>query len=348
MNGNPVVVSQSLEEEVDRSLWKILLLVLLAAFLNVGAIHYFNQFLLTGQFGYFLVSAVLGGFFLAFIVLDTMLIKDWKKLQFAMILFVVAPLILYYEKLYPVPSQILLIGSVIFLVLLSSASRRGFNLQSALLKVKFSSIAKVILPKAAAGLFIFLTILLYLQYFEWGKFDEKVGKNFLFQSLSAAEPIVKIFYTNFSFNYPISKVLNAIAEAQLKKSRPDFLSSITSDLSLDFSKLPEKTQKKLIEQAVGEIKKFLVSLLGDLNDQMTVKDYIFDFLKNRVQGFLGQAKFAFGFIVAAIFFSLLKSIEVSLRWLIVFAGFLIYKFLLAINFAHIGLETRSREFVVLS
>ena len=89
-------------------------------------------------------------------------------------------------------------------------------------------------------------------------------------------------------------------------------------------------------------------VIGDESKYQLVKDVLFSLVKQKVENFSEKTRSYFGLIVILIFFSTFKGIFGAFGWFIRFCAFLLYKILLILGFAYISVESRSREFILLS
>lgn len=340
MSPNPTIISQSKEAEEDRSIWKIIVLAIVGAGLIFGATYFFNTFLLTANYRILLLSSILGGGFFIVTVLETLFIKSRFKIGVIMLLNSIVPLAVFYPELYPNPSVILLTGSLLLFVFLIFAVTNALKMLSNSLKIRFFSISKAVLSKAVTGLLIFLSVVLYLQYFGWGRFNDALGRDLVGQTLDSSRPIVGLWFSGVSFSGTVGDFLDGITESQLRKIGPNG--------ARDFQKLspPEKTEA--IRQLSLKLKKELEKVVGPLRTDQPLKEAVYSIGKGYVNNLSPTVQSALGVLAALAFFLTVKGIAVLLYWLIGLMAFVVYKFLLIIGFAHISLESRSREFVMLS
>ncbi|MDI6734141.1 MAG: hypothetical protein QMD50_01440 [Patescibacteria group bacterium] len=343
---NPTIISQSKEIEVDQSFYKIVILGVFAAGLNVAGVYFFNQFLITAESGNLILSLIAGILFLALIILQVFLIKSRFRLGLLMFVEAFAPVVLFYSR-FTVFNEIpfpLVIGAVIFFVFLCVASMRGHRTLANSLKIKFWVVAKSVTPKATSGLLLFFAVLIYLNYFKWGNFNETLGQRFVSESIRSSEAAIRIWIPNFSSNKPIGDTINDFIESQLKNMKADK----SGDLKVNFDQLPEAAQKIMIEEAAKGIKGYLGKTLSSFNVKDSLSDVVYRFLKNYAERLSATSKSMVGIVISLLIFFALKGIAALFYWFIELIGYLIFKFVLVTNFAHINLETRSREFVILS
>ena len=348
MSPNPTVISQSKEPEEDRSLWKIIILALLGAGFVFVATYFFNKFLLTADYSNLFFSFLFVGIFLVVMILQVFFIKDGLKMAGVTFLQGIAPLIVFYPKIYPVPSLILIAGSLIFFIFMVSAAIKGQRVLANSLEVRFFFTARNVLPRVFTGFLIFFTIVLYLNYFLWGNFNDELGKVLVGQTLNSSQPIVGIVYSDISFNKTVQNFLDVIAENQLRKIRPGMAGGTGDEFAIDFQSLSSPEKAEVIRQFSLGLKKKLEKIVGPLSASAPVTGEVFRIIKNYFSGLSDVLKSALGLVLALAFFFGVKGIATLLYWFIELVAFVLFKFLLITGFARISLENRGREFVMLS
>ncbi|MCP6719868.1 MAG: hypothetical protein KJI72_00895 [Patescibacteria group bacterium] len=347
MSPNPTVISQSKESEEDRSLWKIIILVLFGAGFIFATTYFFNKFLLTADYSRLFFSLLFGGGFLVVMILQIFFIKGRFNMVVVMFLQGITPLIVFYSRIYPSPSLVLIAGSLIFFIFLVFAAVRGQRVLSNSLEIKFFFTARSILPRAVTGLLIFLTIVFYLNYFSWGNFNDELGRVLVGQTLASSQPIVGLVFSDISFNKTVQSFLDVIALNQLRKI-PSSMGETEADPAINFQRLPPPEKAEAVRRFSLELKKELEKVVGPLNASAPVTGEVFRITKDYFNGLSAALKSALSLALALAFFFGVKGIAVLLYWFIELVAFVLFKFLLISGFAHITLENRGREFVMLS
>jgi len=347
---SPTIISQSGAVETDQNFYKVIIFGVIIVLLGIAGVYCFNQFLITAESANFVLSLVASIIFLALVVLQVFFVKSRTRLIFLLFIEAIAPLVIFYSHFlsgFPLP---LLIGFGLFFVFLCLGIIRGRRILANSLKVNFWIVAKSVIPKATSGLLLFFAILVYLNYFVWGNFNEAVGQRFVSGFIRSGEPIIRIWVPDFSVENSVGDTINVFMEKQMSSMNFDKNSNIGSDTS--FSKLSDEAKKNLVENAAKGFKNYFLLYFSKNLNLFNMKDSVgaavYNFLKNYMNQLSVANKSIVGIVISFIVFLTLKSIAFFLYWLIEFISFLIFKFLLAINFAHITLETRSREFISLS
>lgn len=348
MNLNPTVISQSKEEEEDRSFWKVIIIALLGAASVFASFFLFNKFLIEGSLVRLLGSAVFAVLFFALFILQIFFVKSRVRIGFLTLLQAAAPIFVFYSKIFPEPSFALIAGFAVFFIFLTSAAFRGQKEIANVLKIKFFSITKSILPRAVSGFLIVFSLLLYLTYFVWGGFNENFAQKLVSQTLASGEPIFKLVLTDASFESSTDEFLKKITESQLNKIKVDRSGVSGAEPVLEFWRLPPAEKEKLISETAKELKKKFEKTVGPLNGNVPVNEEVYRIIKEYVDSLSPAAKSALSVIVAVLFFFFARGVVYFFYWVPGVISFILFKFLLVSGFVYINLESRNREFIMLS
>ncbi len=342
------IISQSKEAETDRRVWKIVLLGFLGTGASVASVSGFNHLLLGLNPFYLWPTIIAFAFFLILTMLQIFLIKGLEKLSLIAFVESAAPLALFWDKLYPQVSVILVLGAVFIFVFLFAAARRGRSFLENSVKIKFFEISRSFLPKAVMGFLLFAAVLLYLNYFEWGNFNSDMGRRLTTGVLMNSEPIVKIIVPGVSFDLTVRELLRTLAAEQLKNTRLQIEGVSASSPETDFRALPKRDQEKLITQATDQLQSIMISKFGNVGPNEKITDFAYALASKYFSDSLKNSAWILPLAVTLIFFFALKGIFALFYWLFILLAFLVFKLLVLFGFAYFNLETRSREFVLLS
>ncbi len=349
MTPGPTVTAQAVEAEIDRSILKIIFLALFGAGLSVLSVKLFLNFLLDIQSGFFFLwlAAAIG--FLVVILLETIFIKSRMKLIGIMFLQGIVPLALFIDQLYPIISVPLITGAGLFVLFLILGSHKGWRFLGESLTIRFSFMAKIVLPKVVMGMIFLLLSVMYIQYFELNKFTDTLGRSVVSEMLIASEPVVKLWFPNVNFDQNTQSFFESVAEAQLKNIRVETTRGDGARVSVEFKTLTDDMKKKIISD-VGEKIRIIFEEKSNssFSPNTLIKESIFLATKKYIQNSSEKMGSLFSIIVIIIAFFTFKGVFSLIHWLISLIAFLIYKFLVVVGFAYINLESRSREFILLS
>ena len=90
------------------------------------------------------------------------------------------------------------------------------------------------------------------------------------------------------------------------------------------------------------------TLTGPLSESAPVNVVIYDQISRYVSRLSPNTLTILGFVAALLLFFALKGFAALFYWLVILFAFVVFKFLVVIGFAYVNLETRSREYIMLS
>jgi len=323
------------------------LLGFLGAVASVATVSGFNSLLMSLSALYFWPTVLAFTFFLVVVILQVFLIKGLGKLTTIAFAMSVAPLALFWSRIYPQISMVLIAGMALLFIFLFVAMRRGRNVVENSIKLKFFDIAKSFVPKVATGFLLLACVLLYLNYFEWGNFTPAMGHEIVTSVLLSAEPVVKVIVPSVSLSVTVKQLLESIATDQLRNTKLQ-VPGVSGGPETDFRSLPKLDQQNLIGQATNQLLGVFESRFGVVNPDEKLTDFAYDLVNKYVAASLGGSPWILPLVVLVLFFTAMKGILALLYWFFTLLAYLVFKLLVLLGFAYFNLETRSREFILLS
>ncbi len=346
MTPGPTITSQATEAEVDRNNLKITILGILGIGASILAARIFMALLADLRTDYFVVWGVSVCVFITLLMLQTIFIKSRTKLQMLMFLQGIAPAVLLFEYFYPAVSFPLFIGIFLSCFFYMIAANRGWTILANSLNIKFSFIAKNTIPKALTGVLIFSSLFAYTYYFEAGKFTKDLGQSVVYQLLDASQPLVEMWFPGVSFSQSGKEFFERIATTQLEKI--PFEEAAKNPALAEFGKLPEKEKQKIIVEAGAKVRIAAESSFGAFPANEPVKNSVFIIVQSWTKDMKQKFGDVFSIVLTIIIFFSLKGFFALFHWLAALVAFLTYKFLIVTGFAYTNIESRSREFILLS
>ncbi len=343
---NPRIISESKEPELDRSFWKLLLLIVVGTVWSVLAAYTFNHFLTTANYTSLLWTLILILLFLVHVVLEAVLIKNGVRRAGFLFLQCVAPLEIFYAEIFAGQGMVLLIGVAVLFVLTVVGAARGARVLLNGMTIRFSEAARTTVPLVASGIALFLAIVLFANYFGWGTFNETVGHALLDGTLRAAEPIVQLWFPKVTFDQPLKDFLANVAETEIQNQYAQAVQGVAGVPNL--SELSDAQKTQLLSTAAEDMRTNLQRATGlSLDPGAPARYLIYQLISERLSGLPSGTNQLIGLGVALVFFLAARGIIALLLPLVLLLAYLIYKFLLSVGFVHISTETRTREFVVM-
>lgn len=351
MQNHVTVTSQSKDEERDQSIWKIVALAVVGAGANLLATSALGTYLVTAtsELLFVIAGAALVG--ISVFVLQALFVKSALILRAIVLVETLAPLVLFTGRLFSDTSLVLLGAVVLFFFFANMGSMRGLRQAAVSMSVHFFDTARTVIPKVLTGALIFMTALVYLTYFSWGTLNEAVGRRFVNQVLTSADPALRLYFSNVSVDQNVGEFLSEIVYSQLAGDRNNIVGSLVEDAgegSDVFRNLPVPQRDAIVARVAESFRMSLVPIFGELNVGEPVRDVIYRLLVERFSSLSPSqyATFTIGGLVL-VFFAL-KGFLSLFHWLIAVFAYLIFKLLMALGFARTGLATQTREFVLLS
>lgn len=342
------VISESREAETDRSVWKIILLGLLGIAASVASVAGFGRILSGLNYFYFWPTLIAFTLFVVFSILQIFLVKGLGKLAIIVFLESVAPLALFWDKLSPHFPVFLTLGSAVLFIFLFAAARRGRKVLENSIEMNFFETSKSFLSKITTGFLIMFSVLLYLNYFEWGNLTAEMGRRIVAETLSISKPFVKIIFPGVSLEGTVHDLLKSMAMEQLKNTRLQIPGVSASSPETDFRSLPQRDQDKLTDQAITQLQTVVAGRFGSFNPNEKISDFVYGLVNRYLASSMNASPWILPAVAVLAFFFALKSILVLFHWLFTLLAFMVFKILILTNFAYYNLETRSREFILLS
>jgi len=322
------------------------LLGLLGALASVATVSGFNSLLLGFSSLYFWPTVLAFTLFIIAVILQVFLIKGLGKLTIIAFVTSAAPLALFWNRIYPQISMVLIAGAALFFIFLFFAMKRGHSVAENSIKLKFFDIAKSFVPKVATGFLLLACILLYLNYFEWGNFTPAMGRKIVTGIILSAEPVVKVIVPSVSLGVTIRQLLENIAADQLKNTKLE-VPGVSGGPETSFQSLPKLDQKNLIGQATNQLLGVFESRFGVVNPDEKLTDFAYDLISKYANTSLGSSPWILPLAAVLLFFTAMKGILALFYWLFTLLAYLVFKLLVLLGFAYFNLETRSREFILL-
>ncbi len=346
-NPNLEIISERREPETDRSVWKIFLLGLLGVAASAAAVSGFMNFSTSPNSFYFWTFVVAVLLFWALKLLQIFFVKGFWKLFSITLCEILVPLAVFRTHFDSVTLPYLLAGAILAFLFFGAAIKRGRNAVENSIEPQFFPVSKSMLPKLTSGFLIFLSLLLYLNYFVWGNFTDTLGRAMLRSVTSSAEPVVHLWIPNVSFEMSIQTFLDTLVREELERTNFTVAETGGQTQQLGFLELPQKQQELYFEQAKQQASIAFVAQFGNINRNESANTFMYDLGKQYVEKMGTAARGALSIATIVVFFLCVKGIVVLLYWLIGLLGFVFFKLCVVTGFAVMSVETKTRRFPIL-
>lgn len=346
MNNEPSVVSQSRIEDADFSIMKIVMLALFSIGASLAMVYEFIEFLSSLQYAFLWFATAALFMFLVMNILNTFFIKRFSIIAGIALLETGLPVLLFLSRI-KTEAWPLIIGFSLFFIFVLAGINRGRSHLGNSIKIKFFATTKMVTAKLVTGVLIGVSVVFYMQCFSvGGACVEGFGREVLNQALNLSKPIVNIWIPNISADQSVSDFFKQFAISEI--GRVQYNGGLTSiNPKNGISEIPLEAREKIVTQFSGELQKTVEQKTGPLNAKASVRNEVFRLIAN----YLGKLPDAMQTLVSVgmailLFFSL-KGIAFLFYWFVDLIAFLVYKLLIAADFAVVTYETRNREFVIL-
>lgn len=351
MLDNITVLSQSRDEERDGPFWKVAIFALVGIGANLLAVSSLSQFLATANPDLLYVIGVAGLVALTVFVLQALFVKSAWILRLVVFLEAAAPLALFFDRFSGDSSLVLFAAVAAFFLYANMGSLRGLRQAASSTAVRFFDVARTVVGKSLTGALILTMALVYLTYFSWGTLNDSVGRRFVNQMLTSADPVLRMYFSRASVDSTVGELLREVVRAELEGGKAELLDELAPESSspLDaFHNLPVPQRDAIIERVAESFRESLEAIVGPLDPSEPVRDAVYRLLEERLSSLTPSqyATFTIGGVVL-VFFAL-KGFFSLFHWLIAVVAYLVFKLLVALGFARIGVATQTREFVILS
>jgi len=353
MDPNIQIISESQEVEEDKNWWKILLIFVINAAILIGTVYNFKIYLTKTNNFNLLFFCVLFFLLLVFSILEVFLIKGKWKIFFFTLIEAFLPLTLFINQIktsYPQLIRILVVFSLLSFYLIFIAKLKGIEKLSNSLKIKFFETTKVILPKLSSGFLIIFIVIWYFVFFEWQIGSPNAEKILITNLTSVASTLSRLISPNLMIapNKKMDNIVQEVALLQLKTNKLKFNTNENTNVNLSFNQLPTEMKKQILTMTVNNIEKELKSKFDFFSPQQTVEEFVYLLYKKYFNYFSSTFGGWTYIVLAFLIFLIGKSVFTLFYWLIKLFAFIIFKLLVAFGFVYITLETKAREFILLS
>ncbi len=344
----PVIISQSKDEEADTSAWKLIVLALLGVTSGILSSSYTVQFFKTADTHFLLMALLYASIFVIVGVLESFFIKSASILWLLASLEGLSFLSFFVAPSGFISSSIFIGGSILFLFLIMHAILSGRRALLNSLNIHFFEVMKPVVTRVITALLIFVSVFSYVYYVEQNKMTDSIGKVFVNDLLNSVQPIMSFQIPGASFNQMLPDFIKVVATNALTDSNISLQDTTSNQaVKVNFSRLPPAQRTDLINQASQNIEQSLQKDFGTLDMSQNVYETFFTVIKNFVSKFSDTTKITVIISFIILVFFILKGISFVWLWIVEAVSFLIFKLLLATGFAKISTETCSREFVIL-
>jgi len=327
INSNLNRVTRAVAEE--SSYWKVLTVGLIGAFVSLIFSYFFYQFIASNTAGNFVLVLVSLLTFMMIFILQSILISEKTTLLSITSGEVVLLWVIFVWQNF----MIGLVGFFLTLMVMTSASYLAWRNVQNNLKIRFFQAGRAAATKFSTALSVFMAIA-YIIVAMTGS-TSFVSKDVFTNILIGGSGIIKSFYPDFSFDNSLRENVRLVALEQINRD------SRLSSLSVEEKNL-------FVNKTILNYEESASNLFGvPVDPQSKLSDALFNVVTIKVNELFSLYGVVTYFIIVILVAIILRSIAPIVYWSVLILGFLVYQLILSLNFAHIELESRSKEVAVM-
>ncbi len=263
--------------------------------------------------------------FLSLFLLQLLFVKSFK-IQSMLVLLETLALSAFFLQYW---SWLVMLAIVLLYVFLMNSLRKGRTEMENQMKIQFFRIEKNLLPPAITALSLFVSIL-YVDVNGVGK--SFASKETIRTILKPSEPVVKLLVSkDFSVDMTVSKFAEATAAQQFGAA---------------FTSLSPAAKAQAVAEITNQLRQQAATYGIIFKNTDTVSDVFYAYFFRQFNSIPQQYRALIPYVVFLLTFFTIKSLGFLIRWFIALPSYILYELLLATGFARIGLESRTREIIL--
>jgi hypothetical protein len=211
--------------------------------------------------------------------------------------------------------------------LAANRGRRGLDNH---LRISFFQVERLVTPVALTAISVFIALVYVGQL----SFDDSLISKGSFLSLARpSEAIFGSYIKDFSFDMTMTQLAASVAESQLESQ---------------WSSLSQSQKNFATNEALSQLRDQLAgSGVGNFRNSDTVGDVFYAYLDLQMKRIPIVFRNLIPFIFVLVIVLTVRGIAIFLRWFAALPAYALYQLALFTGFASLGLESRSREIIVL-
>lgn len=326
---NPINPRVNVDMIGVKGLIKIGALAFAGVLLALGFSWFFRAFLLSGAWSQLIWSSLCAVGYLIVFTLQTFFIRSNAHFAIAFLAQSVALLGFFITLSLP----IVVLFAVVYALLLS-ASFGGRKILENTLRIDFWNISKLIVPKGIIALTLLVSVFIPL-HLQANRDTLPLSLATFDKVLASSNMFIKRFYTDFDSTKSVEEIARTATEQQLAKLPAA-------------QNLKPREKDLLIKRAMEDFYAQIFSYTGvAVNPKDPISTAAYGVLQQKFNGLQDEAKLWVYIIFGSIIFISVASIMMPIRIIVGLLAFFMYEVLLALGFAHVSIESRPKESLVL-
>lgn len=326
---NPTDMHTNVDMIGVKGMIKIGTLAFAGVLFALGFSWFLRSFLLSGEWQWLGWSTICAVAYLVVFTLQTFFIRSNVHFAFAFFLQSVALLGSFITFTTPIVTLFVLVYT-----LLLSASFGGRKILENTLKIDFWSISKLVVPKGIIALTLLVSVFIPL-HLQANRDVLPLSLATFDKVLASSNVFVQRFYKDFDPSKSVEEIARTATEQQLA-ALPQ-----AQDLK-------PRERELLIRRAMEDFYKQIFDYTGvAVNPRDPLSKAAYGILEQKFGALQDEAKLWIYILLGSIVFISIASIMMPIRIIVGLLAFFLYEVLLALGFAHVTLESRQKETLIL-
>lgn len=286
------------------------------------------NFMGSNDSGAFVFAAIFGIIFLAIFLLQAFFVPENGPSAFSLFLESIAMVLPFIAK-----SPVIISFSVVIFMVLYAGNSAGRTALENNLKINFWNTSKAVLPKGIAAVSLLIAGLIPA-----------------YMALSARQfPISPSIFREvvFSGSFLPGKIVpgfspSATIENIARNTAVQKLSQVPN-----VRLLPDAARQQIINDSVSGFYQALSSYVGSaINPKLTISDLLYEIAKEKFLKLSETLKYAIYAVIGILAFFTIEAVSWPLRMVVSMFAFIVMEIMLALGFAQIVFEQRSKEIII--
>lgn len=308
---------------------KIIILWVFGVVAAFGVGWYLKSFFETSDWNFLIWASSAAVVFLIVLFFQVLFVREKGALAFAIFLESVAMVAIFIPK-----SIVVLSFAVVLFIVFFWGSRRARSILKNSLKIDFWGASRPVLSKGIIGIALLFGGLLpfYLNASE-GNFPVSP---FLFEEIiDSGGFIIKKFLPGFTSTSTIEEIALKTSQSEINKMPGAY-------------NFPKETRQELLNQGVSQFYLKISDVFGiKINPKLNIPETFYNWARDRFLVLSDTNKKVFLAGIGLLVFVTIEAVSMPLRLAIALFAFIIYEILMALGFANIEFEEKSKEIIVI-
>ena len=286
---------------------------------------FFRSFLLSGEWVQLLWSSLGAIGFLVVFTLQTFFIRSTSLFALAFLLQSLGLISFFFTFSVPVMTLFVAVYG-----LLLSASVGGRKILDNTLRIDFWNISKLIVPKGIIAITLLVSVFIPL-HLQAHRETLPLSLATFDKVMASSNGFIRRFYKDFDSSKSVEEVARTATEQQLQAIP-------------QAQNLPPQQKNVLVKKAMSDLYVQIFNYTGvQIDPKDPISKAVYGVLQEKFKGLKDEAKLWVFIVFGSIIFVSIASIMLPIRIVVAVLAFLVYESMLALGFARVTIEQKSKE-----